>query len=140
MRHTKFVVVKMRELLKTAVFAVLGVVILAGLITFFLRMGSGEESAGLYRDGSYEAALETGSVDAVVCVQIEKGKVKDVTLKETSEALTVMYPLVETAVEEVRQEVKGKAPDLEDTAQWDTYSQQTVWEAVAQCLSEARTK
>lgn len=137
MRHTKFVVVKMRELLKTAVFAVLGVVILAGLITFFLRMGGTEESASLYRDGTYEAALETGNANAVVCVQIEKGKVKDVTLKETSEALTVMYPLVETAVEEVRQEVKGKAPALEETAQWDTYSEQTVWEAVEQCLLEA---
>ena len=44
MQHTKFVVVKMRELLKTAVFAVLGVIILVGLITFFLRMGAGEET------------------------------------------------------------------------------------------------
>ena len=32
MSGTKFVVVKMKELVKTAVFAVLGVVILAGLI------------------------------------------------------------------------------------------------------------
>ena len=39
MSGTKFVVVKMKELVKTAVFAVLGVVILAGLIYFFLHLG-----------------------------------------------------------------------------------------------------
>lgn len=59
MRHTRFVVVKMRELLRTALFAVLGVIILVGLITFFLRMGDGK-SAGLYRDGTYEAELPLG--------------------------------------------------------------------------------
>ena len=52
MGSTKFVVVKARELIKTAVFAVLGVIIIVGLITFFLHMGD-EENTGMYRDGTY---------------------------------------------------------------------------------------
>ena len=50
MSGTKFVVVKMKELVKTAVFAVLGVVILAGLIYFFLHLGD-DGGDGAYRDG-----------------------------------------------------------------------------------------
>ena len=46
MSGTKFVVVKMKELVKTAVFAVLGVVILAGLIYFFLHLGDGGGAGG----------------------------------------------------------------------------------------------
>ena len=52
MGSTKFVVVKAKELVKTAVFAVLGVIIIVGLITFFLNMGK-DEDTGLYRDGTY---------------------------------------------------------------------------------------
>ena len=48
MSGTKFVVVKMKELVKTAVFAVLGVVILAGLIYFF-TLGT---TAGTARTGT----------------------------------------------------------------------------------------
>ena len=36
MGRTRFMVVKAKELIKTAVFAVLGVIILVGLIAFFL--------------------------------------------------------------------------------------------------------
>ena len=36
MNGTKFVVIKFRELVKTVVFAILGVIIIVGLIYFFL--------------------------------------------------------------------------------------------------------
>ena len=47
MGRTRFMVVKAKELIKTAVFAVLGVIILVGLIAFFLNMGKHD---GAYRD------------------------------------------------------------------------------------------
>ena len=50
MGRTRFMVVKAKELIKTAVFAVLGVIILVGLIAFFLNMGKHD---GAYRDGTY---------------------------------------------------------------------------------------
>ena len=93
MRHTRFVVVKMRELLKTALFAVLGVIILVGLITFFLRMGDGK-SAGLYRDGTYEAELPLGQGTASVSVEIRDGRIADVTVTDDAETVSVMYPMV----------------------------------------------
>lgn len=39
MGRTRFMVVKAKELIKTAVFAVLGVIILVGLIAFFSEYG-----------------------------------------------------------------------------------------------------
>ena len=59
MGSTKFVVVKAKELIRTAVFAVLGVIIIVGLITFFLHMGD-NENTGLYRDGTYYGEMEAG--------------------------------------------------------------------------------
>ena len=69
MGSTKFVVVKAKELIKTAVFAVLGVIILVGLITFFLHMGD-EENTGMYRDGTYYGEMELGGEMAEIAVEI----------------------------------------------------------------------
>ena len=118
MRNTKFVVVKLRELLKTAVFAILGVIILLGLIHFFLHMGS-EESAGGYRDGTYEAELSLGAQQASVQVEIADGKITDVAMIDEREAIAVLYPAVETAMEEVRAQVlqQQSAAGVTDSSQ-----------------------
>lgn len=138
MRHTRFVVIKMRELLKTAVFAVLGVIILVGLITFFLRMGDGE-SAGLYRDGSYEAALPLGQGEAAVSVEIRDGRIADVTVTDQAETVAVMYPMVEDAAEEVAQQVvRNQSAENIAVTDTHTYSAQAVLDAVNVCLEEAK--
>ena len=84
---TRFVVVKMKELVKTAIFAVLGVVILVGLIYFFLHLGDdGGESA--YRDGTYYAdnekmvddlvkMLDSGMAMGVGHVNVDYDETKD---------------------------------------------------------------
>ena len=130
MRHTRFVVVKMRELLKTALFAVLGVIIVVGLITFFLRMGDGK-SAGLYRDGTYEAELPLGQGTASVSVEIKDGRIADVTVTADAETVSVMYPMVEDAAEEVAQQV------VQNQSVENITVAQAVLDAVSACLEDA---
>ena len=137
MQHTKFVVVKMWELLKTAVFAVLGVIILVGLITFFLRMGAGEET-GQYRDGTYEAAVQLGTEQAVVSVEINDGKIAQVTMQEMAESVAVMYPMVESTMDEIAaQVIQNQSAQQVDVSSQQTYSAQVLLDAVAQCLAQA---
>lgn len=137
MQHTKFVVVKMRELLKTAVFVVLGVIILVGLITFFLRMGAGEET-GQYRDGTYEAAVQLGTEQAVVSVEINDGKIAQVTMQEMAESVAVMYPMVESTMDEIAaQVIQNQSAQQVDVSSQQTYSAQVLLDAVAQCLAQA---
>ena len=63
MGRTMFMVVKAKELIKTAVFAVLGVIILVGLIAFFLNMGKHD---GAYRDGTYYEEMQLGEETAEI--------------------------------------------------------------------------
>lgn len=137
MQHTKFVVVKMRELLKTAVFAVLGVIILVGLITFFLRMGAGEDT-GQYKDGTYEAAVQLGTEQAMVSVEIQDGKIAQVQMQEMAESVAVMYPMVESTMDEIAaQVVQNQSATQVDVSSQQTYSAQVLLDAVAQCLAQA---
>ena len=80
MGSTKFVVVKAKELIKTAVFAVLGVIIIVGLITFFLHMGD-EENTGMYRDGTYYGEMKVGGEVTEIAVEIRDGQIADISRK-----------------------------------------------------------
>ena len=136
MGGTKFVVVKARELIKTAVFAVLGVIIIVGLITFFLHMGD-DENTGMYRDGTYYGEMETGGEITEIAVVIEDGEIADVSVEETTEAVAVFYPLLETAVEEVGQAIVESQSLTVEVEPENAYSAQLVLDAVAECLEKA---
>ena len=136
MGSTKFVVVKARELIKTAVFAVLGVIIIVGLITFFLHMGD-DEKTGMYRDGTYYGEMETGGEVTEIAVEIKNGEIADVSMEEPVEAVAVFYPLLETAAEEVGQAVVESQSLTVEVAPENAHSAQLVLDAVAECLKKA---
>lgn len=135
MSGTKFVVVKLKELIKTVVFAVLGVIILVGLIWFFLSLG--DNDSGTYRDGVYHTQVALGEESAMVSVTVQGGKIEDVALSEVSESALVFYPLLQSAAEEVCKEVVKNQSLTIQVSEQNAYSAQAVLEAVAQGLEEA---
>ena len=136
MGSTKFVVVKAKELIKTAVFAVLGVIIIVGLITFFLHMGD-EENTGMYRDGTYYGEMEVGGEITEIAVEIKDGQIADISMEEPAEAVTVFYPLLETAAEEVGQAVVATQSLTVEVEPENAHSAQLILDTVAECLEKA---
>lgn len=126
-------VVKARELIKTAVFAVLGVIILVGLIVFFLNMGKQD---GAYRDGTYYAEMRLGGETAEVAVTIAEGRITEVSMAE-AETVAVFYPLLEAAAQEVGQAVVETQSAEVSLESENPHSAQAVLEAVAACLEQA---
>ena len=136
MNSTKFVVVKLKELVKTVVFAVLGIVILIGLISFFLHFG--EEKTGAYTDGTYETALLLNGSEAKVSVTVEKGKISGVELAETSRETEFFYPLLAEVVGEVEQAVVKNQSLAVSVSPENARSAQAVLNAVAEGLKTAK--
>ena len=136
MGSTKFVVVKARELVKTAVFAILGVIIIVGLITFFLHMGD-DENTGMYRDGTYYGEMKPGGEITEIAVKVKDGQIADISMDEPAEAVAVFYPLLETAVEEVGREVVATQSLTVEVSPENAYSAQLILDAVAECLQQA---
>lgn len=136
MGSTKFVVVKAKELIKTAVFAVLGVIIIVGLITFFLHMGD-EENTGMYRDGTYYGEMKVGGEVTEIAVEIRDGQIADISMEEPAEAVTVFYPLLETAAEEVGQAVVATQSLTVEVEPENAHSAQLILDTVAECLEKA---
>ena len=137
MGSTKFVVVKAKELIKIAVFAILGVIIIVGLITFFLHMGD-NENTGLYRDGTYYGEMETGGEVTEIAVEIRNGEIADVSMGVPTEEVAVFYPLLEETAEIVGQAVVESQELAVEVAPENTHSAQLVLDAVAECLEKAK--
>ncbi|MGM9917171.1 FMN-binding protein [Anaerotignum sp.] len=137
MGSTKFVVVKAKELVKTAVFAVLGVIIIVGLITFFLNMGK-DEDTGLYRDGTYYGEMNVGQETAEIAVTVEDGAIADISMEEPDEAVAAFYPLLETAAEEVGREVVATQSLTIEVDPENAHSAQLVLNAIAEGLEQAK--
>ncbi len=137
MGNTRFVVVKAKEVIKTAVFAVLGVIIIVGLITFFLHMGD-DETAGEYRDGTYHGMLETGGEVTEIAVEIRNGEIADVSVEDMTEAMAVFYPLLGDVAEEVGDAVVKSQSLTVEVEPEQAYSAQLVLDAIAACLEQAK--
>lgn len=137
MGSTKFVVVKAKELVKTAMFAVLGVIIIVGLITFFLNMGK-DEDTGLYRDGTYYGEMNVGQETAEIAVTVEDGEIADISMEEPGEAVAAFYPLLETAAEEVGREVVATQSLTIEVDPENAHSAQLILNAIAEGLEQAK--
>ena len=137
MGSTKFVVVKAKEVVKTAVFAVLGVIIIVGLITFFLNMGK-DEDTGLYRDGTYYGEMNVGEKTAEIAVTVKNGEIADVSMEEAGETVAAFYPLLETAAEEVGRKVVATQSLTIEVDPENAHSAQLVLNAIAEGLEQAK--
>ena len=137
MGSTKFVVVKAKELVKTAVFAVLGFIIIVGLITFFLNMGK-DEDTGIYRDGTYYGEMNVGQETAEIAVTVEDGEIAAIFMEDPGEAVAAFYPLLETAAEEVGREVVATQSLTIEVDPENAHSAQLVLNAIAEGLEQAK--
>ncbi len=134
MNGTKFVVIKFRELVKTIVFAILGVIIIVGLIYFFLPK---EEKTAVYHPGTYYAQFTLNGEMAEVEIVVDKNKIKSVSLTDTPETISVFYPLVETTAKEIASEIVKQQSTAIDVSSQNTYTAQLILDAVEKGLAEA---
>ena len=75
---------------------------------------------------------------ASVSVEIKDGRIADVTVTDDAETVSVMYPMVEDAAEEVAQQVvQNQSVENITVADTHTYSAQAVLDAVSACLEDA---
>lgn len=137
MGGNKFMVFKLKEVLKTAVFAVLGVLIIIAIIYFLVPKG---DKTALYHPGVYTASVILGDELVQVEVSVDEYEIKEVSLVHTAETVPVFYPLFESTMDTVAKEiVKCQSLDISipDDA---SVTAKVILDAVADGLSQAEIK
>lgn len=91
----------MKELVYTAIFLVLGVILVILLVTMF---GTGKKESptaesAAYIPGVYTSSIEFQNHSVDVQVIVDKNRIKDVSLINLEDSVSVMYPLMEPTIE-----------------------------------------
>ena len=140
---TRIVVLHLKELIYTGIFAVLGILFLLLLIIMFLPgksqtpEGGGEES-DRFVPGKYTTSviLVNSSIDVEVVV--DANNINSIRLVNLDEAVTTMYPLMEPALNDLAVQI-CEQQSLEDISysEDNKYTSQVLLEAISSSLEKA---
>lgn len=140
---TRIVVLHLKELIYTGIFAVLGILFLLLLIIMFLPgksqtpEGGGEES-DRFVPGKYTTSVILGNSSIDVEVVVDANNINSIRLVNLDEAVTTMYPLMEPALNDLAIQICEKQ-SLEDISysEDNKYTSQVLLEAISSSLEKA---
>lgn len=140
---TRIVVLHLKELIYTGIFAVLGILFLLLLIIMFLPgksqtpEGGGEES-DRFVPGKYTTSVILGNSSIDVEVVVDANNINSIRLVNLDEAVTTMYPLMEPALNDLAIQICEKQ-SLEDISysEDNKYTSQVLLEAISSALEKA---
>ncbi len=145
---TKIVVLHMKELIYTGIFAVLGVLFLVLLIMMFLPDKENKnppqtepeitETASLYIPGVYTTELVLGSQSIDVEVIVDKDNITSIRMVNLNDAVTTMYPLLQPTFDSLCEQVYEQQSLEHITYASDSkYTSLVLLEAIQNSLNKA---
>ncbi|MEY8336439.1 hypothetical protein AALB16_00195 [Lachnospiraceae bacterium 62-35] len=105
---TKIVVLRMKEIIYTAIFIGLGILLIC---LFLVMFRPGKEAAPSwsetcsYTPGVYTSSLKLGSEQVNVQVTVDSDSIRSVSIIPLSEAVTTMYPLMQPAMDDLAKQI-----------------------------------
>ena len=105
---TKIVVLRMKEIIYTAIFVGLAILLITlCFIMFRPKKDAAAVSANVisYVPGVYSAALTLGSENVNVEVTVDKDRINSIDLVPLSEAVTTMYPLMQPTLDDLASQI-----------------------------------
>lgn len=140
---TKIVVLRMKELIYTAVFLGLAVV----LITLFLIMfrprpeAAPPAQSASYIPGVYTSSMTLGGQNLNVEVTVDADQIQSVSFVALDEAVTTMYPLMQPVMDDLSaQIVQNQSTENLSYALETRYTSQSLIAAIDKALEKAKVR
>ena len=138
--RTKIVVLHMKEIIYTAIFAALGILLIVLLFIMF-RPGGAQNGAGetkQYNPGVYTSTLTLNNANLEVEVAVDESRINSIRFSNLDEAVTTMFPLIQPAIEYIADQIY-ETQSLDDIAlSEDTpYTSQIILDAIREAVGKA---
>ena len=136
---TKIVVLHMKELIYTAIFAVLGILLILLLIYMF---APGKESKTQetmkYVAGVYTSSIIFNDKTIDVEVMVDEQKIQSISLVNLDETVTAMYPLMEPALDNLKEQIyDSQSTDALSYSKDNQYTSMVLIRAIEDALAKA---
>lgn len=144
---TKIIVLHMKEVIYTAIFLSLGILMIILLLIMFgpakdketfSSVPTSSAFSGQYQPGVYTTAIELNDNTFDVQVTVDRSHINSIELVNLSESTAAMYPLMEPALEELASQIYEKQ-SLEGITYEDDnkYTSMLLLEAIKSALAKA---
>ena len=137
--RTKIVVLHMKEIIYTAIFAVL--VLILALLLLFMFSPEKKDSRGSekkYMPGIYTSTLTLNNNALEVEVTVDESHINSIRFSNLDETITTMYPLIQPAIEDIAEQIydKQSLEDIEYSSD-NPYTSKSILNAIDAALEKA---
>lgn len=105
---TKIVVLKLKEIVYTGIFVVLGIILIL-LIILFITGKRGKKNEHIiqstYVPGVYSSSIVLATNPVEIEVVVDKEQIKSITLINTEESIATMYPLITDSLNSISEQI-----------------------------------
>ncbi len=138
---TRIVVLHMREVIYTAIFAALAILLIL-LLVFMFRSGrkgdDAEETMG-YVSGVYSSSIVLNNQAMDVKVVVDDNRINAISLDNLDETAAAMYPLMQPALDNISQQIYEKQSTENITFdEANQYTSTVLLNAIKDALSKAK--
>ncbi|NBH72922.1 hypothetical protein D3Z51_12975 [Clostridiaceae bacterium] len=143
--RTKIVVLRMKEIIYTAIFIGLGILLVMLLFIMF-RPGKGDDAPVsadqvLYIPGVYSASLKLGSQEVNVEVAVDADRITSISMVSLSDSVATMYPLVQPSLQNLTDQIcQTQSTQNLTYPEESRYTSQVLLQAIEQALGKAAAK
>lgn len=136
---TKIVVLHMKEMIYTLIFAGLGILLILLLIFMFLpKQKDATADTMKYVAGVYTSAIQFNDNVIDVQVAVDENRINSISLVNLDETVATMYPLMEPAIENLADQIITKQSTENISYSDDNqYTSMVILNAVNDALSKA---
>ena len=137
--NTKIIVLHMKEIIYTVIFAILAVVLILLLVFMFLPKDTEKnQKKEHYNPGVYTASLTLNNQNLEVEVVVDETHINSIRFSNLEESVTTMFPLIQPAMEDIADQICANQ-SLDNVTLSDTapYTSQVILNAISDALSKA---
>jgi cbb3-type cytochrome oxidase subunit 3 len=142
MAKTKILVIQLKEIIYTVIFAALGILLILLLIFMFKpdkKDQAAQAEGNLYTAGVYTSSITLNDMVLNLEVVVDQDRIKSISIKNIDEAVTAMYPLVDPSLEAIKTQLYNDVPiDQLELQEDKKYTQQLIIDAINRALDKAK--
>ncbi|BBF44078.1 hypothetical protein lbkm_2766 [Lachnospiraceae bacterium KM106-2] len=141
MSKTRIVIIQLKEIIYTAIFVGLGILLILLLIFMFLPGKDDTTAKGdsaKYKAGVYTTQIKLNNTDLNLEVVVDKNHINSVRFVNLDNSVTTMYPLIKPALESITTQLYNDV-DVKDVTLSDDskYTQTMILESIEKTLQKA---
>jgi len=129
----------MKEIIYTAVFVILGILLILLLVFMFAPWGKKETvSEKQYTPGVYTSSLTLNNTSLEIEVTVDDSHINSIRFSNLDDTVTAMYPLVQPTLEEIADQIytQQSVDDLV-LSEDNPYTSQLIVSAISEALNKA---